>query len=223
MDIARTPLAGRQPENLGEDPFLAGETVAQEVAGAKSRHVIATLKHYVANNAEWGRIGFNTADRAHAAASTRIVSERGAAGDLRGAVQARDPQGARGRGHVLLQPPQRAADVRERGAALRSEGLGLRRLRRPGLHLRGQGPAGRDARRASTSPPSAAPAGGRPRCSPRARCPPRGCDDIVRRTLLRDVRLGRLRRPARAGGRRRQHARAHRRWRRASPSAAWCC
>jgi hypothetical protein len=29
MDIARTPLAGRQPENLGEDPFLAGETVAQ--------------------------------------------------------------------------------------------------------------------------------------------------------------------------------------------------
>ena len=36
MDIARTPLAGRQPENLGEDPFLAGETVAQEVAGAKS-------------------------------------------------------------------------------------------------------------------------------------------------------------------------------------------
>ena len=24
MDIARTPLAGRQPENLGEDPFLAG-------------------------------------------------------------------------------------------------------------------------------------------------------------------------------------------------------
>ena len=60
MDIARTPLAGRQPENLGEDPFLAGETVAQEVTGAKSSHVIATLKHYVANNAEWGRIGFNT-------------------------------------------------------------------------------------------------------------------------------------------------------------------
>ena len=57
MDIARTPLAGRQPENLGEDPFLAGETVAQEIAGAKSRHVIATLKHYVGNNQEFGRIG----------------------------------------------------------------------------------------------------------------------------------------------------------------------
>jgi beta-glucosidase len=58
MDISRTPLAGRQPENLGEDPFLAGETVAEEVRGAKSRHVIATLKHYVANNQEWERIGF---------------------------------------------------------------------------------------------------------------------------------------------------------------------
>jgi beta-glucosidase len=57
MDIARTPLAGRQPENLGEDPFLAGHTAAQEVLGAKSDNVIAVLKHYVANNQEWGRIG----------------------------------------------------------------------------------------------------------------------------------------------------------------------
>jgi beta-glucosidase len=57
MDIARTPLAGRQPENLGEDPFLAGETAAGEVAGAKNGDVIATLKHYVGNNQEWGRLG----------------------------------------------------------------------------------------------------------------------------------------------------------------------
>jgi beta-glucosidase len=75
MDIARTPLAGRQPENLGEDPFLAGETVAEEVAGAKSRHVIATLKHYVANNAEWGRIGFNT-PTGRSGGVDAIVSER---------------------------------------------------------------------------------------------------------------------------------------------------
>ena len=58
MDITRTPLAGRQPENLGEDPFLAGTTAAEEVAGAKSRHVIATLKHFVANNQEQERIGY---------------------------------------------------------------------------------------------------------------------------------------------------------------------
>jgi beta-glucosidase len=75
MDIARTPLAGRQPENLGEDPFLAGETVAQEVVGAKRRHVIATLKHYVANNAEWGRIGFNT-PTGRSGGVNAIVSER---------------------------------------------------------------------------------------------------------------------------------------------------
>ena len=75
MDIARTPLAGRQPENLGEDPFLAGETVAQEVAGAKSAHVIATLKHYVANNAEWGRIGFNT-PTGRSAGVNALVSDR---------------------------------------------------------------------------------------------------------------------------------------------------
>jgi beta-glucosidase len=75
MDITRTPLAGRQPENLGEDPFLAGETVAHEVAGAKSRHVIATLKHYVANNAEWGRIGFNT-PTGRSGGVNAIVSER---------------------------------------------------------------------------------------------------------------------------------------------------
>jgi beta-glucosidase len=57
MDIARTPLAGRQPENLGEDPFLAGETAAEEVVGAKNSHVIATLKHYVGNNQDYGRLG----------------------------------------------------------------------------------------------------------------------------------------------------------------------
>ena len=58
MDLTRTPLSGRQPENLGEDPLLAGETVKQEVAAAKADAVIATLKHYVANNQEFGRIGF---------------------------------------------------------------------------------------------------------------------------------------------------------------------
>ena len=76
MDIARTPLSGRQPENLGEDPFLAGETAAAGGAGAKSRHVIAPLKHFAANNQEWGRIGLARPLRRSAAASTSLVSER---------------------------------------------------------------------------------------------------------------------------------------------------
>ena len=118
MDIARTPLAGRQSENLGEDPFLAGETAAAEVAGAKSRHVIATLKHYVANNQEFERIGFALPPAARAQSRRRRPRVRARApGDLRGAVQARDPRGGRRRGDVLVQPPQRTADLRERGAA----------------------------------------------------------------------------------------------------------
>jgi beta-glucosidase len=58
VDIARTPLAGRQPEAEGEDPFLAGNTAAQVIRGAQSQHIISTLKHYTAYNQDWGRIGF---------------------------------------------------------------------------------------------------------------------------------------------------------------------
>ena len=58
VDIDRTPLAGRQPEAEGEDPFLAGKTSAQVILGAQSEHVISTLKHYAAYNQDFGRIGF---------------------------------------------------------------------------------------------------------------------------------------------------------------------
>jgi len=78
VDIARTPLAGRQPEAEGEDPFLAGNTAAQIVAGAKSQHIIPTLKHYTAYNQDWGRIGFEIAPSpfARGPATNDIVSER---------------------------------------------------------------------------------------------------------------------------------------------------
>ncbi len=73
VDIDRTPLAGRQPEAEGEDPFLAGNTAAQIVAGAKSQHVIVTLKHYTAYNQDYGRIGF---DSIGSPATDVMVSER---------------------------------------------------------------------------------------------------------------------------------------------------
>jgi beta-glucosidase len=77
MDIDRTPLAGRQPENLGEDPFLAGHTVAAEVRGVKSGHAIETLKHYVGNNQEYQRTGFATLPSGgHGPAIDDLVSER---------------------------------------------------------------------------------------------------------------------------------------------------
>ncbi len=50
VDIDRNPLAGRQPEAEGEDPFLAGNTAAQVIRGAQSQNVISTLKHYTAYN-----------------------------------------------------------------------------------------------------------------------------------------------------------------------------
>jgi len=73
VDIDRTPLAGRQPEAEGEDPFLAGNTAAGIVSGAKSQHVIVTLKHYTAYNQDYGRIGF---DAIGAPATNVMVSER---------------------------------------------------------------------------------------------------------------------------------------------------
>ncbi len=73
VDIDRTPLAGRQPEAEGEDPFLAGNTSAQVIRGAQSQHVIATLKHYTAYNQDFGRIGF---DAVGAPAVNVQVSER---------------------------------------------------------------------------------------------------------------------------------------------------
>ncbi|WP_432970154.1 beta-glucosidase H [Dactylosporangium sp. CA-233914] len=61
-DIARQPLAGRQAENLGEDPYLVGTTARAEVDGAKSRNVMTTVKHYGANTQEYGRMGFESDD-----------------------------------------------------------------------------------------------------------------------------------------------------------------
>ena len=78
VDIARTPLAGRQPEAEGEDPFLAGNTSASVVLGAKSQHIIATLKHYTAYNQDWGRIGFEIAPSpfVRGPGTNDLVSER---------------------------------------------------------------------------------------------------------------------------------------------------
>ena len=78
VDIARTPLAGRQPEAEGEDPFLAGNTSAQVVLGAQGQHLIATLKHYTAYNQDWGRIGFEIVPSqfVRGPAANVVVSER---------------------------------------------------------------------------------------------------------------------------------------------------
>src|SRR6266851_4034729 len=56
LDIARTPLGGRQAEAFGEDPYLTGSLGAAYVRGVQG-HVVAMVKHFVVNNFETGRTG----------------------------------------------------------------------------------------------------------------------------------------------------------------------
>jgi len=59
VNIARVPLNGRTSEALGEDPYLSGQTAAAYIQGVQSEHVIATVKHYAANNQETNRMSVN--------------------------------------------------------------------------------------------------------------------------------------------------------------------
>ncbi len=55
VNIVRVPYAGRNFETLGEDPFLVATLVAEEVRGVQEVGLIATIKHYIANNQEADR------------------------------------------------------------------------------------------------------------------------------------------------------------------------
>jgi beta-glucosidase len=55
MNIYRAPMCGRNFEYLGEDPFLASRMAVGLVEGIQSQQVLATAKHYAANNQEFNR------------------------------------------------------------------------------------------------------------------------------------------------------------------------
>jgi beta-glucosidase len=59
INIARVPENGRTFEAYGEDPYLAGQIAAGDVTGIQSRGVIATPKHFAANNQETDRTTVN--------------------------------------------------------------------------------------------------------------------------------------------------------------------
>ncbi len=55
VNIYRAPMNGRNFEYLGEDPFLAGKMAVQYIKGVQNQGVVATVKHFAANNQEWDR------------------------------------------------------------------------------------------------------------------------------------------------------------------------
>ena len=55
MNQVSVPTAGRNFETTGEDPYLASQLIGPLVEGIQDQGLIATLKHYVANDFENGR------------------------------------------------------------------------------------------------------------------------------------------------------------------------
>jgi beta-glucosidase len=55
VNIARSPISGRNFEYLSEDPFLNSVLVVPYIEGVQSQGVIATVKHYALNDQEYNR------------------------------------------------------------------------------------------------------------------------------------------------------------------------
>ena len=55
VNIARSPINGRNFEYLSEDPYLNASMVVPFIEGVQSQGVIATVKHYALNDQEYNR------------------------------------------------------------------------------------------------------------------------------------------------------------------------
>ncbi len=55
VNIIRAPMGGRNFEYFSEDPFLASKVTVAYVKGLQDERVVATVKHFAANNQEWDR------------------------------------------------------------------------------------------------------------------------------------------------------------------------
>ena len=58
-NIYRAPWNGRNFEYFGEDPFLASRITVNYIEGVQSQGVVATVKHFIANDAEYDRMKEN--------------------------------------------------------------------------------------------------------------------------------------------------------------------
>ena len=55
VNIYRAPMNGRNFEYFGEDPYLAAQIAVPYIRGVQGQGVIATVKHFAANNSEYDR------------------------------------------------------------------------------------------------------------------------------------------------------------------------
>ena len=55
VNIYRSPMCGRNFEYFGEDPYLSSEVAKHYILGVQEEGVMATVKHFAANNQEWSR------------------------------------------------------------------------------------------------------------------------------------------------------------------------
>ena len=56
VDMYRAPMNGRNFEYFGEDPYLASRIAVGYIRGVQSQDVVATIKHYAVNDAEYDRM-----------------------------------------------------------------------------------------------------------------------------------------------------------------------
>ena len=55
VNVVRVPLAGRNFETFGEDPYLLSRMAVAHIRGVQEQGVMANAKHYILNNQEWDR------------------------------------------------------------------------------------------------------------------------------------------------------------------------
>ena len=60
VNMQRGPLGGRGFESLSEDPILAGNCAASIVNGIQDTGIVASIKHYIANDQEHERMAVNS-------------------------------------------------------------------------------------------------------------------------------------------------------------------